>query len=206
MTLHLKAHSDQSLLEMFQQGDRMAFNELYRRHWKELLDSAYKRLKDIGTAESIVQEVFVHLYVKRETLSIKVSLAAYLHTVLKNKVIDEIRKQIVRNTYRQELFDRPPATLYEDVHSLLEEKELKEKIDGFVETLPIKCKEVFLLKQRKHLSNKAIAEKLQISEKTVEGHLTHARKCLRIYLEGYSDYLTVAMLISFCSFYYAGIL
>ena len=191
----LEQCSDAELLVYIQQDNRFAFNELYKRHWSNLLDSAYKRLKVEEIAEELVQEVFLNLYLKRHTIIITTSVAAFLHTVLKYKVLDEIRANLVRHNYREEWLSRPLLQA-EDAHTLLENKELSELIINLSDKLAPKCKEVFLLKHQQQLSNKKIAEQLQIAEKTVEGHISTARKTLKLLLKDYkTDFLTVLLFL-----------
>lgn len=184
--------NDQELLDLIKEDNGIAFEELYNRYWKELYNAAYKRLLDEYRSEELVQEVFVHLYLKRSSLIITSSLSAYIHTVLRYKVLDEIRKRLSSKTYLDSLI-HDPVTDSIDVHQLLEKKEIKEQFAMFSETLPKKCKEVFLLKQD-DLSNKKIAETLQISEKTVEGHVSHARRLLKSYVVKY-DLCSLAFVI-----------
>ena len=192
----LAAYTDEMLMDLIRQNRNFAFDELYRRHWAKLLDVAYKRLKSSDVAEEIVQEVFLNLYLKRKSLVITTSIAAYLHTVLKYKVLDEIRPRLVRNNYRDEWLSRPQV-LSDDVHEMLEHKELSSLIVTMAEQLAPKCKEVFLLRYKEQLSNKMIAERLQISEKTVEGHISVARKTLRELLKDYrADFLSVIIFLS----------
>lgn len=192
-TIDLEGSTDGELMDLIRKDNRTAFNLLYKRHWPSLLDNAYQRLKDEAIAEELVQEVFLNLYLKRHTLIITTSVPAFLHTVLKYKVLDEIRAKLVRNNYREEWLNRP-LDVAEDAHTLLVNKELSQLILQLSEQLAPKCREVFLLKHQHQLSNKSIADKLQIAEKTVEGHVSLARKTLKTLLKDYkTDFLTVLM-------------
>jgi len=179
----MKSLKDLELLDLIREDKEAAFEELYNRHWKDLYNAAYKRLADEYRSEELVQETFVNLYLKKDTLVITSTLSAYMHTVLKYKVLDEVRKRMSSKAYLDSLLHHPVADSA-DVHQLLERKEIKEQFVVFSETLPKKCKEVFLLKQE-DLSNKKIAEALQISEKTVEGHVSHARKLMKSFFVDY---------------------
>lgn len=193
----MESLSDLQLLVLVKKDNGLAFQEIYNRYWRALYNAAYQKLQSAQLAEEIVQETFLNLYVKREAIQIDDSLSPYLHSVLKNKVIDEIRKQISSKKYQD------TASVYAMVtevtsHDLLEQKEVKEKIIEFSETLPKKCREVFLMKQQ-DLSNKMIAEMLQVSEKTVEGHVSRARKLLKNYMV--ELYLYSPIFISICLYY-----
>lgn len=194
--IEIELCTDGELMDLIRKENRSAFNELYKRHWSGLLDVAFKRLKDADIAEELVQEVFLNLYLKRETLTITTTIAAYLHTVLKYKVLDEIRARLVRNNYREEWLNRPPL-LAADAHTLLEKKELSDLIVSLADQLAPKCKEVFLLRHQQQLSNKMIAERLKIAEKTVEGHISTARKTLKNLLKDYpSDFLSILLCLA----------
>ncbi len=177
--MKIKLLNDVELFDLIKAKDNSAFEELYNKYWEELYNAAYRRLADEFFAEEIVQETFVNLFLKKDTLVITTTLKAYMHTVLKYKVIDEIRKRIVQQSYLKGLSNLPIKE-YNDVHRLFEKKELREYFHFFANTLPTRCKAVFVLKQAE-FSNKEIAEQLNISQKTVEGHVSHARKLMRIF-------------------------
>lgn len=193
----MESLSDLQLLVLVRKDNGLAFQEIYNRYWRALYNASYQKLQSTQLAEEMVQETFLNLYIKRETVQVTDSLSPYLHSVLKNKVIDEIRKQISSKKYQETLSVQPPVTAITS-HDLLEQKEVKEKIIEFSETLPEKCREVFLMKQQ-DLSNKMIAEILQVSEKTVEGHVSRARKLLKNYMV--ELYLYSPIFISICLYY-----
>lgn len=172
------------LLERLAFNDRVAFREIYNLYFPQLHATARRFFGEESLAEDLVQEVFVNLYQKRQHLVISTTLAAYLHTVLKYKILDEVRSQTVRNRYRAEWL-YSPQNASPDVQTLLENKELSSLIMHAIEQLPPKSKEVFLLKYQTDLSNKMIAEQLQIAEKTVEGHISAARKMIKKLLSTY---------------------
>lgn len=191
----MKKLDDVQLLLLIRKENEAAFQEIYNRYWASLYNSAFKRLKNAHLAEEMVQETFLNLYLKRETIQLSLSLAPYLHTVLKFKVIDEIRKQISSNTYHLSL---PTISFATDLNGqeVLEKKEIRLQFDHFSDTLPKKCREVFLLKQ-KELSNQAIADQLHISEKTVEGHVSKARKLLKGYMNEFYLGANLGLMIYF---------
>ena len=177
--------TDIHLLKQIAEDNHAAFKILYERYWQELLDAAYKRLKDPQIAEDIVQEVYAHLYKARKTLVVSTSLSGYLHTVLKYKVLDEVRRQLVRERYREEWFRDRPNLSTSETSQLLEEKEMQALLEEAGSHMPPKCREVFFLRQREQLSYKEIAQRLNLSEKTVEGHLHRARVILKHYFKNY---------------------
>ena len=184
MRKDFSAYTDEALFLLVKEGHKEAFEDIYRRFWQELLDAAYRRVKVQDTAMELVQSLLVDLYLKRETISLNTSLRSYLHTSLKNRVLNTIRSQLVRNTYQQQVlnggsFHQPDAA------STLQLKELQRHIDESCASMPEKCREVFYLSRREHLSYQHIARQLDISVNTVEKHMVKALKILRSHLKQY---------------------
>ncbi len=76
---------DVLLLQQIEQGCKHAFNLLFEKHWGKAYTEAYKRLKDSDQAKDIVQEVFTHIWLKKESLHIN-NLPAYLNIAIRNKI------------------------------------------------------------------------------------------------------------------------
>jgi RNA polymerase sigma-70 factor (ECF subfamily) len=177
--------TDEAVFLLVQQGDKAAFEEIFRRFWQELLDAAYRRVKVQETAMELVQGLLVNLYVKREKIVLRTSLRNYLHVSLKNKVLNAVRAELVRSTYQQHAL-RDGQPYQPDAASGLQLKELQEQIDASCAGMPEKCREVFYLSRREHLSYQHIAEQLGISVNTVEKHMVKALKILRSRLKEYN--------------------
>ncbi|PUZ23394.1 RNA polymerase subunit sigma-70 [Chitinophaga parva] len=184
---------DEEVFLRLKQGQEEAVEEIYRRFWKELLDAAYRRVKSQEAAMELVQGLLVQLYLKRERIQLRTSLRNYLHTALKNKVLNSIRAELVRNTYQQRMAASGQAS-QPDAASALRLKELQEQIDASCAAMPEKCREVFYLSRREHLSYQHIADQLGISVNTVEKHMVKALKILRSHLKEYNFTLLWALL------------
>lgn len=175
--------TDTDLFALVRQEDVKAFEELYRRYWAFLVDSAYKRLQNRERAEDLVQDLFISLYQKRGTIEFTVSLPAYLGTALKYKVLNEFRSEHTRNTYQKTLFSKDFCK--NDLVDQIEAKDLHKKVDKILASLPRKCRAVFLLSRKGCRSNKDISRSMQISVSTVEKHIGKALKVLRTSLPEY---------------------
>lgn len=176
--------SDAALVRYWQQGDEQAFDTLYKRYVINLLNMAFQKTGSRELAKELVQEVFLELYIHRHKLEIHNSLGGYLFTILKNKVYNHYRHQLVEEKYRQHIRitgEQQQSTTIKRV----EQKELLQRIQQHIQRLPTQCRTVFLLSREEHLTNKEIAEKLQISVHTVEQHIRKARQLLR---ESLGDY------------------
>lgn len=177
MMQNLNEVEDEILLQLLKQEHITAFEEIYNRYWKKLYVAAYKRLPSKEVAEELVQDLFTSLWLNRKTVEVHTALSAYLFTSVRYLVLNQIQKQIVRNSYKESLdLNRRDNSTEEAV--LL--NDLIVNLNAAVEQLPLKCKSVFKLSRGEYKSNKEIAAELGISEKTVENQLTKALRRLRI--------------------------
>lgn len=168
---------DNELLSLVREDDFKAYESLYQRHWPRLFDAAYKRLGSRQKAEDILQDLFISLYKRRNEIDITVSLQSYLNQALKYKVLNEYRSNSVRTAFQKDFFFG--SVCKNDLAEIFETKELSEKIENALSQLPPKCRQAFILSRNADLSNKDIAEQMQISVSTVEKHIVKALKILR---------------------------
>jgi RNA polymerase sigma-70 factor (family 1) len=169
------------LLKQLKTNDKNAINELYETFSCRLFNFAFSYLKTEEDSLDVVQDVFLSLWKKRYDLNKDTNLEAYLFTVTKNSVISIFRKKISEKGYLEHL--RNVAILYHnDNEEQLDYKYLSEKIQELIAMLPDHRKRIFQMSKEKGMSNKAIAEKLNISVKTVEDHMTKARRFIREHL------------------------
>ncbi len=181
--------TDEELLDYLRDhDDRVAFEALYDRYSTRIFDYINARVNDRYTAQEIVQELFVSLWQKRRDLSVQ-SCRSYLFSAAKNLIISHYRKEIAR-TARQISWgaERPYQEEYTYQETLVED--LRVRYQEGLQLLPDKCQRVFTL-SRNGLSNREVADQLNISEKTVEQHITKALRFLRVYLKEHLAYLAV---------------
>ena len=121
-----------------------------------------------------MQDVFLSLWKRREGLVLKHELSTYLWIAVKYQVINRLDKRYARRNFQTtELVDEisvPSPEVY------LLEKELMKRIEATVTQLPEKCRVIYRMSREEGKSNKEIAAELNLSEKTVEGHVTRALK------------------------------
>jgi len=183
--------NDQQLRTLIKIGDHRAFTEIYDRYWENLYQHAFSIMQDRELSLDVLQEIFVWLWDNRQGLQVN-SFEAYLKMAVRYKIANYIRHDKVKmHVFKTITQNAADADAYSDTSSIaaLELKELRLVIDQFTEQLPNRCKAVFHLSRNEWLSNPEIAQKLQVSEKTVENQLTIALKKLRIHLAKYAHFL-----------------
>jgi RNA polymerase sigma-70 factor (family 1) len=169
--------TDAELFRMTQkEDDTRAYEILYYRYWPKLIDAAYKRLSSRQKAEDLVQELFISFYQRRTKIEFTTSLQAYLNQALKYKILNEYRAENTRSAYSDFFLN---SICKNDFANQLEVKELAQKIEAVLASLPEKCRQAFVLSRKENLSNKEIAGQMNISVSTVEKHIVKALKVLR---------------------------
>lgn len=174
-------YTDQKLTTLLNEGDPIAFTEIYNRHKRELLVYAVKLVKDEELAGDLVQDVLISLWDRRETVILKGAIVAYLFTALRYKFFDWIDKQKVRSDYVasfQSFIDEGEWI----TDNQIAEKELMAFIEEQITKLPEKMRKVLLMSHKENLSYKEIAERLNITEKTAHNQANNALKLLKIKL------------------------
>lgn len=164
------------------EGDVDSFKYFFDRYYEDLCNFVHVYLHDQALSEEIVQDIFVYFWENREKLQINTSVKSFLFSASKFKSLNLLRdtktqKRIVERIGKTELL-----ITSEEENSYLDTGEFKKILDAAVDQLAPKCREIFLLSKFEDLSNREIAEKLGISVKTVENHMTIALKKLREYL------------------------
>lgn len=158
--------------------DSTAFAEIHRRYSPKLFDLAHRKLGDSTTAEDIVQDLFVAFWFNRSTIQIDKTFSSYLFSSLKNRIISHLRLQYVQRSVSLDNTDSGSLSTHSAnlVQDWIHANELQEIYFQEIRSLPDKSRQVFEL-SRSGLTNKEIADLLQLAEKTIEFHIT---KCLRL--------------------------
>jgi RNA polymerase sigma-70 factor (ECF subfamily) len=169
---------EEQLLSHIKEGDKTAFEALYTRFWRPLYIYACKLVSE-QEAEDMVQEIFTSLWTKRQELAITSSVANYLYTAVRYRIFDHFdHKKVRRDHYiasLQNFIDQGSCITDEQVR----ERELQKIIDTEIRQLPAKMRQVFELSRQSFLSQREIAEQLNISEKTVKKQIGNSIKVLR---------------------------
>lgn len=181
---NLKTFTDEDLLEMLKNDNQRSFEELYNRYWEKLYTSAFKRVHIEEIAEEIVQDFFTSLWVNRHKILINLTFRSYTYAAIRNLVFKYYQKEYSHKKY-QELVKVQLTDCDYSTEDLIDYNDLVRTIDKQIGELPPKCQGVYNLSRKEHKSNKEIACILQISEKTVENHITKALKVLRYSVKGF---------------------
>ena len=177
-----KEGNQQFILNELQKGNERAFNFIFKEYYKSLSQFSYSFIKDQDKAESLVQEVFIKLWEKRESLGHIDNLLSYMMVMVRNLSLDYLRKEKVNLKVYLKIKPEESVNTTEDQ---LSKNEFEEKLLKSVLKLPERCRIAFELSRFESLTNKEIAEQMKISVKGVEALIGRSLKILRDELEDF---------------------
>jgi RNA polymerase sigma-70 factor (ECF subfamily) len=172
-------------------GYPVAFETIFKTHFKSLHVYAFAITKDEFVAEEMVQNVFFKLWEKRDQVQVNESVTAYLYKSVYNESLNYLKHNKVKTAYRSHIAATTPET--DDVTNPAVIKELQHKIAITINELPEQCRTIFQLSRFEGLKYREIADKLGISVKTVENQLSKALKVLRFKLAEFLPVLIVLL-------------
>ena len=151
--------------------------------FKPLCGFAMKFTGDLDAAKNLVHEVFIQLWEKFDQLPEDTHYKSYCYTAVRNKCLNYIRDK-----QKFVAIDNVPEHQRAEINSILEISELEQKIEAAIASLPEKCRIVFELSRIEGLRYAQIAEKMDISIKTVEAQMS---KALAVMKEHLREFLTL---------------
>src|SRR5690554_6699322 len=188
---------NQKLAKQIKQGDIRAYELLFKAHYQALCNFANSYLNNLAESEDLVQEVFVKIWDKRHELNVTSSIKSYLFQGVKNSCFNHLKHQKVQRKHKDHLFHQSESSTGST--NQLETKQLSILIEEAIEKMPEKRREIFYLSRHEGLKYQEIADKLNISIKTVETQMGLALKHLRNELK---SYLSIIALSFICSVFF----
>lgn len=183
----VKNASDSHIFGMIiSEGSLPAFAELFERYWQRLYVKAYARLESEADAKDCVQEVFMTIWTRRESLAMPLSVAAYLHTAVRNRVFNLFharmtdQKHLLAYAHETQFHDEP------DNHSAGFE-ELALLIEKEIAYMPEQMRRIYLLSREQHMTGVQIAEHLALSHQTVRNQISNALRRIKERVERYRN-------------------
>jgi len=171
-------NNEHRLIRDLVKGDAHAFDIIFSKYNKKVYAFSLRNLKNKEDAEGVVQDVFLNLWKDCTRLKELENLEAWIFKICFNTISKHFRKLIRERKHLQKLAD---SFLWDDNSTIteIEYSDLLEKAEKIIEKLPQRQKTIFILSKREGLSNTEISNKLNITKKTVENHLTKSKSFIK---------------------------
>lgn len=156
-------------------SDQEAFQKLFEEYYDSIKNYLFYKCGNIEQAEDLTQEAFVIIWDRRHSLKPE-KAKSFLYTIATNLFLNQVKHQKVVQKYQRQPFS---STSYETPQFLMEESEFQQQLEAAILRLPEKARIVFLMNRIDKLTYREIAERLNLSEKTIEKRMTKALKELR---------------------------
>lgn len=182
--------TNDNLFIRLKQGDEEAFEAVYREYYKGLCAFASQYLTDIEECEEIVQDVMMWLWENRSALVAEMSVKSLLFTIVKNKCLNNIAHMQIKQRVHEDLYAKFEEQ-FEDPDLYLE-GELMTKLDKAIRDLPTDYRVAFTMNRFENCTYAEIAEKMNVSSKTIAYRISQALKILR---EDLRDYIPLLLFL-----------
>lgn len=176
------------------EGDKEAFRFFFEKYYTDLCNMVNIYLHDPMVSEEIVQDVFIYLWERKEEMNIESSVKSYLLRASKNKSLNHIRNEKNKLAIHNRLANFSGSAV-EMPDSVMDSNQLRKVIGAAIDSLPDRCREVYILGKERNLSYKEISAELGISVKTVEVQMGRALRKLREQLKPYYKDIFISFLV-----------
>jgi RNA polymerase sigma-70 factor (ECF subfamily) len=160
-------------------GDHEAFDFLFTRYYPVVKSFLAGFIKDADVASDMAQEIFFRVWLNRGAVSQVYSFKAYIFRMARNMVYDYFEHGAIVEKYGRQMQEESGSLYAGLIEEELYARELSLLIDIAIEAMPLQRRRIFVMSRKKGLSNDEIAERLGISKRTVENHITQALHDLR---------------------------
>jgi len=155
-----------------------AYLQIFHRYWDQVYGSGLRLTKSPEQAKDLAQDIFLKLWDNRAKLPEVNNLSAYLYTIAKNLIHDQVRTRIFRESNKEFLL-RYFSYTESSPQELLEQKELGAALTAAINELPPQLRQVFNLRRLEGLNHKEIAQRLNITPLSSKTYMVRAIMALR---------------------------
>ena len=178
------AYNEEEILLKVSQGDEIAFRTLMRRWYEPLSAFIFRLTRSEENLEEIVQDIFLKIWVTRESLAEVKRFKYYLLIIGRNHALN-VMKKVLRERRLNRIFQSEWQPTLEHVNEIPLYQMAASLIDEAIDNLPPRRKEVYLLSRHERLTYQEIAAKLNISKESVKTHLKLASESITKFIKAH---------------------
>ena len=175
---------DKALILQVSKGDEYAFRILFDQYRDKIFSIAWKITGVRSAGEDVVQEVFIKLWMNKEKLAEVENLNAYVNTITRNHILNNLRKVAYEQTFLEDLI-REESINTKNISDPVLYNELQNLVHRAIEQLSPQQKKVFQLSRTEGLKHADIAAQLNISRSTVKDHMVEALRSIKVFLNAH---------------------
>ncbi|MGS2764164.1 RNA polymerase sigma factor [Sinomicrobium sp. M5D2P9] len=188
---------DIKLVRDLKEGDTIAFETIFNLLRERLYYFVFSYTKSEYVADEIVQEAFIRVWQKRETIK-PLTFTTFLFTIAKNLTFNHLRDAFRRESAKEELWKNVNSH-YEQIETKIRLTEYRGMVNSIVATLPPQKKAIYQMSREEGKTNTEIAEILGIKPKTVKNHLWKIMEIIRTHLRLYIESSLLMLIALFFS-------
>lgn len=181
----IKNTTDIDLVYHIKHGEKKAYQELFEKYAPKIYHFSFSYLKNKLDAEELVQDVFLKVWEKRETLDTSQNIKAYIFKIAINTIYDFIRRKNIENAFQDFAATNFDTKSNNTWHAIIY-NEILGKLNRLVEQFPEQQQKIYKLSKEEGFSNHEIAQKLNLSKRTVENQLYRATAFLKAHFQNES--------------------
>jgi len=188
------------LLASLKKGNRAAFEAIFDLYENRLYYFVFSITKSEYATEEILQEVFIKIWTKKETIDPKRSFESFIFTIAKNLTYNYLRNIANQQSLKEEYW-KNISSLNEETKDSILLAEYEDIVHDILQQIPTQKRSIYILSKQQGKSNKEIADLLGITQKTVKNHLWKTLQIIRAQLEPHitdSVYAILFSLFLFC--------
>lgn len=186
MSLKEVKREEHFILRRMAEGDKNAFRFFFDKYYADLCNFVNYYINDAEMAEELVQDIYVYVWENREKIKIRSSVKSYLYSASKNKSLNYIRNEKIKQRRFKNYQDQQTDSGQLE-ESYLDTPQLQEILKKSIASLPARCREIYVLSRDEELTHKEIAERLNLSPKSVENQIGIALKKMREQLQPFYE-------------------
>jgi len=177
---YIQMKTEAELISNVKAGMTSAFDALFEIYSLKIYSFAFSILKSKEDSEDVVQHTFFKVWEKRESINNNLAFKSYLFTIAYNVSIDMLRERLKEKGHRESI--SVMASSNYNLEDRIEFGDLLDRINQIAKDLPPRKREIYQLSRVHNLSYSEIAEKLNISVKTVENGIGYSLKYIKTHL------------------------
>ncbi|MGN6494948.1 MAG: RNA polymerase sigma factor [Agriterribacter sp.] len=181
--------NEKELLLLVAKGDQAAYKKLFTHYWDQVFSTALLFTKSREVAQDLAQDIFAHIWIKKEKLAEVEHFEGFLFITSRNLILDRLRKKVFVPENENYLYKYFEEENLQAPHYQMELKEMEELLHQGINILPQRQRVAFYLSRFKGLRHKEIAAKMGISQESVKSHIVRAVVSLRRYVAEHSGAL-----------------